>query len=247
MSTLNEVVNLPNFNVNNGILNRTSWQDNLRPPLGVPVGSIIMYAGYTGPSGYFVCDGRAVSRYLYTDLFTAIGTTYGSGNGTSTFNIPYMQGYVPVGLKTSHTGFASLGQTGGEERHTLTLQEMPIHLHSGPTDLAGSHNHTGTTQSTGIHTHAITDPGHSHTYLGVNSQSAASGLDNVAENSPRPTETTSSNVTGITINANGNHTHDFTTSTIGDHIHELTTTTSGGDDAHNNLQPYIVVNYIIKF
>ena len=49
MSTLNEVVNLPNFNVNNGILNRTSWQDNLRPPLGVPVGSIIMYAGYTGP------------------------------------------------------------------------------------------------------------------------------------------------------------------------------------------------------
>jgi microcystin-dependent protein len=247
MSTLNEVVNLPNFGVANGIVNRTSWQDNLKAPLAVPAGSIIMYAGYTGPSGYFLCDGRAVSRYLYTDLFNAIGTTYGAGNGTSTFNIPNFKSYTPVCMDTSVPEFSSLGQTGGEIEHTLTLSEMPIHLHSGPTDPAGEHYHTGTTDSAGSHTHGVTDPGHTHTYLGVNSQGAASGLDNVAENSPRPTETTSSSVTGISINASGVHTHDFTTTTELDHIHELTTTTSGGDQPHNNLQPYIVMNFIIKF
>jgi microcystin-dependent protein len=244
MSTLNEVVNLPNFNVNNGIVNRTSWQDNLRPPIGVPAGSIIMFAGYTGPAGYFFCNGQAVSRYVYTDLFTAIGTTYGPGDGVSTFNLPNMKGYVPICMNTSHTGFASLGQTGGEERHTLTLQEMPTHLHSGPTDLAGSHNHTGTTSTGGNHTHTSNAIGGQGNY----GLAIADGTNTAVSVDASAGELNLWTVPGaLTINSNGDHTHDFTTSTIGNHVHELTTTTSGGNDAHNNLQPYIVVNYLIKF
>jgi microcystin-dependent protein len=250
MSTLNEVVNLPNFGVANGIVNRTSWQDNLRTPLGVPPGSIILYAGYTGPSGYFMCQGQAVSRYVYTDLFSAIGTTYGPGDGVSTFNLPNLKGYTPVCYDTSYTGFNTLGKTGGEINHTLTLNEMPTHLHSGPTELAGSHFHTGTTDSAGTHTHNYQDA-----YFAEN---IGGGANNVfGTNGGTDTDNSfywrtsgggySTSPSDIPTSSTGAHQHDFTTSTQTSHRHDFTTTTSGGSGPHNNLQPYIVMNYIIKF
>lgn len=144
-------------------------------------GIISMYAGVNSPTGYLFCNGQAVSRTTYSRLFSVIGTIYGAGNGTGTFNLPNLQGRVPVGLKASEPIFNTLGNIGGTGAHTLSVDEIPPHT---------------------------------HTYLGVQSQSAASGSDNVAENSPRPTETSGS---------------------------------TGGGQAHNNLQPYIVLNYIISF
>lgn len=70
-----------------------------------------------------MCDGSAVSRTTYATLFTAIGTAYGTGDGSTTFNIPDLRGRIAVG-KNAAT-FSTLGATGGEETHTLTTPEIP--------------------------------------------------------------------------------------------------------------------------
>jgi len=105
------------------------------PPQGLSnisgiTGTIQMYAGLTAPSGYLICDGSAISRTTYSALFSVIGTIYGSGNGSSTFNLPNFKGRIPVGLDSTQTEFDTLGKTGGEKNHTLTIEETPAHKHS---------------------------------------------------------------------------------------------------------------------
>jgi microcystin-dependent protein len=90
-----------------------------------PIGTIQEYAGSTAPDGYLMCDGSAVSRTTYKDLFRVIGTTYGSGDGSTTFNLPNIKGRVVVMLDSNDTDFDTLGETGGEKTHTLTLDELP--------------------------------------------------------------------------------------------------------------------------
>jgi len=180
---------------------------------------ISVYAGATSPTGYLMCNGSAVSRAIYAELFNVIGTTYGVGDGSTTFNVPNLTGRVPVGLQASEPSFASLGTTGGEIEHTLTIPEMP------------SHDHTGTTDSAGIHNHSITDPGHLHSGVPNQASTALNGASNNTGNGGN----TSTAVTGISINNDGAHVHTFTTNN------------TGGDQPHNNLQPYITLNYIIKY
>lgn len=82
-------------------------------------------------AGWLKCDGRAVSRGTYGDLFLTIGITFGAGNGTTTFNLPDAQGRVLGGVGTG-TGLSarSQGQKVGAETHTLTSAEMPSHTHT---------------------------------------------------------------------------------------------------------------------
>jgi microcystin-dependent protein len=94
-----------------------------------PVGTINMFAGSSAPTGWLLCNGAAISRTTYSDLFTVIGTTYGSGDGSTTFNLPNLKGKFPVGYNTGETEFNSLGKTGGEKTHVLTATEMPSHTH----------------------------------------------------------------------------------------------------------------------
>ena len=94
----------------------------------VPPGTIISYAGASLPSGYLWADGSAVSRTTYADLFAAIGTTYGAGNGSTTFNLPDTRGNVLVN-KSTLAAFNTLGKTGGEATHKLTTNEIPAHTH----------------------------------------------------------------------------------------------------------------------
>lgn len=101
-----------------------------------PSGLISAYAGATAPAGWLLCDGSAVSRTTYAALFAAIGTTYGSGDGSTTFNVPNYKGRVPVGLDGAQGEFDALGESGGAKTHTLSLGEMPNHSHS----IAGSLN-----------------------------------------------------------------------------------------------------------
>lgn len=95
----------------------------------VPIGSIVPFASDTIPNGWLLCDGRAVSRTEYAELFKAIGTKHGSGNGSTTFNLPNPKGRTLVGKDSTDTDFNTLGKTGGEKTHTLTVSEMPSHTH----------------------------------------------------------------------------------------------------------------------
>lgn len=71
-----------------------------------PVGSMQMFAGSSAPSGYLICDGSAISRSTYSRLFSVISTTWGTGDGSTTFNLPDMRGAAPTGVGTS-TGYTS--------------------------------------------------------------------------------------------------------------------------------------------
>lgn len=100
----------------------------------VPTGSVFSTARSTAPNGYLLCDGSAVSRTTYPALFSAIGATYGAGDGSTTFNLPDLRGRVALGVgtasgangATAHT----LAQKGGEETHQLSTAEMPPHVHT---------------------------------------------------------------------------------------------------------------------
>ena len=105
----------------------------------IPAGTIIQSASVNEPNGWFDCDGRILNKITYSDLFAAIGNIYGGifGRNDASFNIPDIRGRVPVGVITSSnisppSGLTSrnLGDVGGEERHTLTVSEMPSHSHS---------------------------------------------------------------------------------------------------------------------
>ena len=168
-------------------------------------GMVMPFAGSSAPSGWLLAYGQNVSRTTYADLFTAIGTTYGSGDGSSTFTLPDLRGRVVAGQDdmggssgnrlTNQTGGLdgdTLGATGGAETHTLTEAQMPSHNHSGVVQQREDFNPTsGTTTQTPL--------GFGDTRGG--SRASASPL------------------------------------TIDD---------TGSDQAHNNVQPTIVLNYIIK-
>ncbi len=91
------------------------------------------------PAGWLMCAGQAVSRTRYADLFAAIGTTFGAGDGSTTFNLPDLRGRAFAGLDNMGGSSAnvvtdpsadSIGGAMGEETHTLTVDEMPTHRHS---------------------------------------------------------------------------------------------------------------------
>lgn len=131
-------------NINNAIrqLMADVRAEAIRTAKATPVGVMHGYAGATAPEGWLLCYGQAVSRTAYADLFTVIGTTYGSGDGSTTFNIPDRRGRVGVGKDnmggvsanrlTGQSGGVNgdvLGEAGGAETHTLTLAQIPSHTH----------------------------------------------------------------------------------------------------------------------
>lgn len=164
-----------------------AWRSTPLPVGGLPAGSIMAWGTNTPPANWLLADGAAVSRSVYSSLFAVIGTTYGTGDGTSTFNLPDLRGRVPVG-KNAGT-FGTLGATGGAETHTLTEAQIPPHTHSW------------SAQSTGD----VND------YIG-------------------------GSVASFGISASYNSATNY-----GSFL-----SNTGGGQAHNNLQPYLVVNYIIK-
>lgn len=114
---------------------------NLPTLYAEPPGTIKMYGGSSAPTGYFICDGAAVSRTTYSALFAITGTAYGVGNGTTTFNLPDLQQRFPLGKATSGTG-STLGGTGGAIDHLHTVDPA-----STSTSSNGAHTHTATPAS----------------------------------------------------------------------------------------------------
>jgi microcystin-dependent protein len=208
----------------------------------LPAGAITQFAGASPPSGYLFCNGAAVSRSTYSTLFSAISTTYGVGDGSTTFNLPNLENRVPVG-KGAGT-FASLNSTGGAETHTLTTAQIPSHTH----DI--THNHGAWDTDTDNHSHTATTTthnGHSHSYQrGFDIGRASGSFFGIQSRTLSTTEAQTATSTA------GSHSHTLTTSSD-THDHSLnlpeivdTSGATGGAGAHNNLQPYIVLNYIIK-
>lgn len=97
-------------------------EDFIRPKAGF----IYPLAGSVIPEGFLLCDGAEYGRTEFPELFAAIGTIYGNGDGSTTFNVPNLQTRVPVGAGEGY----GLGAVGGEATHTLTVDEMPSHNHA---------------------------------------------------------------------------------------------------------------------
>lgn len=152
----------------------------------LPIGTIVPFGSNTVPENWLLCDGSAVSRTTYQDLFNTIGITFGQGDGFETFNLPDLRDKVPVGKDSNDTDFNLLGNTGGEKKHTLTIQEMPSHRHG--------------------HTNNLWAQNEGYGNINVGPSTLANRANVVSTNS----------------------------------------TTTGGGEPHNILQPYIVINYIIK-
>lgn len=132
---------------------------------GLPIGSVFGWFTGTAPTGCFILDGTAKSRTTYADLFALWGTTYGVGDGSTTFGIPDCRGQLPIGKGTASPANGSLGATFGTLSHVHT---GPSHTHtvaSHTHDMA-SHTHTGGahTHSTPVHFHTV--PSHYHAATG---------------------------------------------------------------------------------
>lgn len=236
-----------------------------------PSGVIMMYGAASAPAGFLLCDGTAVSRTSYAALFAIIGTTYGAGNGTTTFNVPDFQQRFPLGKAAAGTG-STLGSTGGAIDHTHNTK---AHYH-GLGTLA-----TTTTNSGHGHSHTLavtsTNSGHGHGLGTLTMQPAGAHFHTV--NTATTTKATA-NTGGFSVRENGtsntstqpDHTHALTGSIGGSdglHTHDLTGGVGGADGAHTHVMsgfvgntsavngdidqattaqnpPYLVVNYIIK-
>ena len=212
-----------------------------------PIGLIQMWGGSSAPNAsWLLCNGQAVSRSTYSDLFTALGTTYGSGDGSSTFNLPNLEGRVPVGYNPSaDTGISqrNLAATGGAETHTLTTAELPDHTHANTVSSTSSNSPTSLTVEDAGHAHNISPNPHKHTY-----SKAGSGAGAFSSSSGYPTNTPSDVDTSTTTLTIADGTADLSV-TDPQHNHTISTTITnaavGSDSPHNIMQPFVVINFII--
>jgi len=126
---------------------QTMFYDFLASECAVPdpsiVGEIKLLAHASFPDGWLECYGQALSRTTYADLFAAIGTKYGTGDGSTTFNIPMFQRKFLAGFEPVNGGEFDFGHTGGEESHTLSVTEMPAHTHNVLMSTGGQGNGGG--------------------------------------------------------------------------------------------------------
>ncbi len=111
--------------------------------LTLPPGIFMPFGASSVPSGWLLCDGTAVSRATYADLFTVVGTTWGSGDGSSTFNVPNLKGRVPVGRDAAQTEFDVLAETGGNKTQTTSTGSTQVGADSGILGVnINTHTHT---------------------------------------------------------------------------------------------------------
>jgi microcystin-dependent protein len=192
-------------------------------PYNVPIGAMLDYTGASAPNSSFVLPfGQAISRTAYGAYFALVGTTYGGGDGATTFNVPDLRGRTTFGVDNmggSAAGRISvaggnfdgtvLGGTGGAQNHTLTTAEMPAHNHPSP---------------------ALHDPGHTHDVK----------YDRVLANGTAGFFVSSIGAGGANTGAGG-----AVNSTTGITL-DVTTGNTGGGGAHSILNPAIIVTKILR-
>lgn len=181
-------------------------------------GMIMAYGGAVAPAGWLMCDGSAVSRAVYSSLFTAIGVANGAGDGTTTFNLPNGAGRVLLGSDGAHPR----GATGGVAANALTVANLPAHTHSN------NHDHASfNTASSGSHTHNA---------LSNAADGADVGTYRSAANAGRALDD------GQLVRADlSNHTHPID---VPPYVGSTGSTGSGA--GLDNMPPFFTGNYIIK-
>lgn len=213
----------------------------------MPPGTLIDFAGLTAPAGFLACTGQAVSRTTYAALFAAIGSTWGAGDGSTTFNVPNLSRLTTIGAGgTALSGPANtVGAVGGEETHTLSVAELAAHNH-GVNDIGHLHSLIDPG-----HNHAGTDPGHNHIQgegvtlypgrYGTNAAVASTNALSAYSGTSVTGNYTSTSLTGITLAAA------HTGASIAGNYTGITLATTGVSAAHNNMQPSAVVLKCIKY
>lgn len=205
----------------------------------VPSGSISMFAGSEAPDSWLLCDGSTVSRTDYANLFAVIGTSYGAGNGSTTFGLPDMRFQFPRG---SGTGLG-LGTTGGatEHNHTISHTHQVTMTPSGSLNSQGSHGHSVSISSSGSGNTGGPLAGPNQPIGTFNFREGGGTIRTVAASTH--------------VHNRNNHTHTVSQSDSGGHSHTFTGTsntvtsaaasnTNSGNNDH--LPPFVTVNYIIK-
>ena len=161
-------------------------------PPRTPVGAMLIWLTDTAPNGWLLCYGQEISRSTYARLFALIGTTFGIGDGSTTFDLPDLRGRLPLGQddmggvsanRVTNAQADTIGGSAGAENHTLLTAEMPAHTHTVPDWVGGGADGAG--------------------------RSLASQIDR--------------------------------------DVNIVNTGSKGGGGAHNNVQPYLTTNYIIKY
>lgn len=192
-----------------------------------PPGLFGLFFRTTVPTGWLKANGAAVSRTTYAALFAVIGTYYGPGDGSTTFNLPEMRGIFP------RTWDDARGVDAGRAFGSYQAPQNQSHTHGAWSDGAGNHSHGDWTGGGGSHVHGVNDPGHAHSVtthwgragarLGI-----ASGEDIV-----QGSQATSGSGTGIWLSTDGYHNHQIAAD--GWHAHAIGVGYEGGGDArpHN--------------
>lgn len=196
-----------------------------------PTGSIASFAGVVTPSGWILCDGAAYdgTKEIYNPLWRVLQTTYG-GSGQSSFRVPNLGARVPVGVKASTAG---------------TGLDGPVGSWAGATDVTLTSSQTGLKS----HNHGMSDPGHAHSFtnsfsghthqlywqgVSFNTKNANTGYALPDGNNPNTTQTTS-NSTSTSFNSGGLNGFSIGNNTAGT-----------ASSSHSNIQPQLVINYIIR-
>lgn len=195
----------------------------------IPPGVTLPYSGTSIPSGWLRCDGSAISRTTYAALFASLGTTYGTGDGSTTFNLPDMRGRVIAGRDVQVSGSyanritsggaginsQNLGASGGGETYLLQSTE------SGQKNLGPVSS--GNSNSSLLHNHSA---------ISTSGSGGGSGVANWTVSGANAANNVTFGTTG---------TVDLTA-----HTHSITINGSSATAAHQNTQPTIITNYIIK-
>jgi microcystin-dependent protein len=237
----------------------------------VLTGSVLMWPMPAAPTGYLLCDGQAVSRATFLDLFTAIGTAYGTGDGSTTFNVPNFKGKAPVGLDAAQTEFDALAEAGGSKTFTPT-GTVAAPTFTGTSNIATNGVSAGTPAGTvaapvftgsalGTHAHELpfTKTSGGTGALRMLAQSVfGSGASRASESvSAAPTASATANTVALSqavtagTPAGTNSAPAFTGSALGTHSHTVTPTGTNSAPiftgaAGASLSPYLVLNFIIK-
>lgn len=206
--------------------NRTGGASSQNAVAGTYSGELRSFAANGAvPSGWLVCDGSAVSRATYSNLFAAIGTTWGSGDGSSTFNLPDFNNKFMLGTGSGNP----VGASGGSSTHTLSTSNLPAHNH---TVIDPGHNHS---ISDPTHSHTVTDPTHHHTSL-----VAASNVTTGSGAGGTTTGNTGNAATGLTINPSS------TGISVLNAMTGITTADTGSGNSFSIVPPYGTVVVAIK-